>query len=311
MWSSRPRSSGQARIRTRRGCSRLTSIFLCFKEPSSVLAVYARIKLISHHAPPFIASTVGTIGQFCLSSIALVGAHIDMSEGIWVVYRHGTGPVVDIDNLQEQPEPPHQCSICLRDLDEDLRDLGWQCEHCGEITWCRTCVLKVVQANLRSQGRRLPSCACGMSADILEVYHLLPLSLWKENAERLRILSAKEPLFCAKEACSRFLQDNAALEQSESQGKSVSCGDCGTTTCRLCREVMTAHDDVEQCPVVNVNVRQRQLMEGTKMRNCQCGNVIEQNGGCSHMTCPGCRYEFCSICSKKWKTCGCPQFQTA
>jgi len=125
------------------------------------------------------------------------------------------------------------------------------------------------------------------------------------------MLSAKEPLFYAKEACSRFLQDSAAPDQSESQDKFVSCGDCGTTTCRLCREVMTAHDDVEQCSVVNLNVRRRQLTEGTKKRNCQCGNVIEQNEGCNHMTCPDYRYESCSICSKKWKTCRCPQFQMA
>lgn len=49
---------------------------------------------------------------------------------------------------------------------------------------------------------------------------------------------------------------------------------------------MTAHGVVGDCPVVTLNVRWRQLTEGTKMRNCQCSIVIEQNGDCSQMKCP-------------------------
>lgn len=32
----------------------------------------------------------------------------------------------------------------------------------------------------------------------------------------------------------------------------------------------------------------------------KCDSVIEKNGGCNHMVCSKCRYEFCWICSKDW-----------
>lgn len=33
----------------------------------------------------------------------------------------------------------------------------------------------------------------------------------------------------------------------------------------------------------------------------QCQAPIQKNDGCNHMTCRGCRYEFCWICSGDWK----------
>jgi len=45
----------------------------------------------------------------------------------------------------------------------------------------------------------------------------------------------------------------------------------------------------------------------------RCQTAIEKNGGCNHMTCGKCRYEFCWLCTAKyiythWSTSGCRQF---
>jgi len=34
----------------------------------------------------------------------------------------------------------------------------------------------------------------------------------------------------------------------------------------------------------------------------RCNSTIEKNGGCNHMTCRKCRFEFCWVCLQEWKT---------
>ncbi|CCH43927.1 putative E3 ubiquitin-protein ligase ARI5 [Wickerhamomyces ciferrii] len=41
----------------------------------------------------------------------------------------------------------------------------------------------------------------------------------------------------------------------------------------------------------------------------KCDSSIEKNGGCNHMTCKKCRYEFCWICSQDWTSHGTSYYQ--
>lgn len=239
--------------------------------------------------------------------LTLLGAHIEVYRGDIFIFEDGTtGASANWNGAQPPPLPPVLCSICMsNDIDVETFDHGWWCDVCQNENWCRDCVVQAFGLSLQDQSPR-PRCGCRESVDITEVHHVLPTSLLQEKADKIRALDAKEPLYCAKATCARFLQDNAALADPDSQVKPVLCKDCGTTTCRFCRELMSAHDESEKCPSGNIIEARQQLTEGTSMRTCRCGNVIERHGGCNHMTCSECSYEFCIICNKEWKTCDCP-----
>lgn len=47
----------------------------------------------------------------------------------------------------------------------------------------------------------------------------------------------------------------------------------------------------------------RKYIETTDFRQCQrCTSPIEKNGGCNHMTCIHCKFEFCWICGSAYTT---------
>ncbi|GMM33221.1 E3 ubiquitin-protein ligase [Saccharomycopsis crataegensis] len=60
------------------------------------------------------------------------------------------------------------------------------------------------------------------------------------------------------------------------------------------RWVQKCSNDSETANWINLNTKQ-----------CtKCENPIEKNGGCNHMTCSKCGFEFCWICSGPWKSHG-------
>ena len=74
------------------------------------------------------------------------------------------------------------------------------------------------------------------------------------------------------------------------------CFSCGENwhapvTCKLLRKWMKkCQDDSETANWINANTK-----------DCpKCQSTIEKNGGCNHMSCSKCAYEFCWICMKNW-----------
>lgn len=199
----------------------------------------------------------------------------------------------------------HRCNICEdTTIDSSFFDQGWWCDECDG-RWCRDCVVAAFEVFLQGHGHAPLRCRCGDTIDLIEVHHVLPTKLLKDNANTIRALHAQEPLYCAENGCNRFLQDMAAPEHASAQDQAVSCAACGTATCRSCRELMRAHDELARCPAGNINEVRQRLTTGSLWKECRCGHVIEQNQGCIHMTCQDCLYEFCIKCNREWKTCDC------
>jgi len=91
---------------------------------------------------------------------------------------------------------------------------------------------------------------------------------------------------------------------------SFHCGVCSKTFCLHCRDEW--HDDMT-CEEKGVYRKKEyenddKFREFLKSNNCQncpsCKFFIHKVEGCLHITCL-CKFQFCYICGKAWRTCSC------
>ncbi|KAI6038336.1 hypothetical protein EDC04DRAFT_2570160, partial [Pisolithus marmoratus] len=133
----------------------------------------------------------------------------------------------------------------------------------------------------------------------------LSRDLLRQFQEKSREFGTLNRVYCARQTCSRFL---GPLTETMFGVKVYDCSapDCGTRTCANCRGqydgwMHTCRQDQGAEHVLNLG-----RTEGW-VRCPGCSQLIELNMGCYHMTCR-CRTEFCYVCSARWKTCRCPQW---
>lgn len=88
------------------------------------------------------------------------------------------------------------------------------------------------------------------------------------------------------------------------KGKVVQCS-CSYRFCVTCHEEAHAPATCEQ--VKNWLSKSKDDSEtthwvGANTKDCpRCNVAVEKNGGCNHMTCRQCNYEWCWLCIKPWK----------
>jgi len=88
------------------------------------------------------------------------------------------------------------------------------------------------------------------------------------------------------------------------KGQIVACS-CGFRFCFRCQQESHFPATCEQVrmwqkKIQDVSETQNWIMANTQ--DCpKCKSFIEKNGGCNHMTCRVCSYEFCWLCMRDWK----------
>ena len=71
--------------------------------------------------------------------------------------------------------------------------------------------------------------------------------------------------------------------------------------CKLCKQ--SYHGENKRCSKVNDLKLWARGNSRHRIRNCpSCKVLIEKEYGCPHMTCNSCNYEFCWICSLRFKS---------
>ncbi|KAL7799933.1 hypothetical protein V8C37DRAFT_407427 [Trichoderma ceciliae] len=153
---------------------------------------------------------------------------------------------------------------------------------CSDI-YCHGCITDLFKAAMKDESLFLP-------AELVVEYQAKELEH-----------NTSDKTYCCLSTCSAF------IPPSSIQGDIATCGECQSKTCIVCKGL--SHQD--DCPE---DVTTKELIRIAAKNNWQrcypCRRMVELNTGCNHITCR-CKAQFCYVCGKQWKQCGCEQWDEA
>ena len=225
----------------------------------------------------------------------------------------------------------HDCGVCL-ETHASIDCLRFvRCKH----TFCRACCTSYFESQMADGAASALSCpepSCRQCATPPEVKMLLPTELY-EQYERLSLQTTLETMsdicWCPRCEYPAFL-----LGEGEGEGGRLAlCSTCHLSFCIECKQSWHG-----LAPCANLATRWRNASEaerevlrqkyGDKVveevqsgewllsntKPCpNCNTSIQKNGGCNHISCRKCNYEWCWLCNKRYhaghfKTGSCEQF---
>ncbi|KAF2203555.1 hypothetical protein GQ43DRAFT_258454 [Delitschia confertaspora ATCC 74209] len=163
--------------------------------------------------------------------------------------------------------------------------------------YCRDCLTDLFTSALTDTTLFPPRC-CSVRIPLTDCKLFFNHDLVAQFEEKELELMTPNPIYCSAPGCSAFIRPEWA------NADVAVCGKCGHRTCAICRH---GEHIGSLCPQ---DEGTRQLLKTAKAKKWQackhCNNLVELAHGCFHMICR-CTYEFCYVCSKRWRTCTCPQ----
>jgi ariadne-1 len=202
------------------------------------------------------------------------------------------------------------CPICFDDTAADT--LALSCGH----SFCTGCWTMYTISKIRDEGEHRILCmgeSCGVVA--LDPFVHKVLSEDEDTAERYDELLVRNYVACNRNlkycpfpSCDRSVSCPTASSRSalSTLVPTVSCGaDPKHKFCFGC------HVDGDHRPVLCTIARMwlKKCRDDSETANwiksntkecSKCQSTIEKNGGCNHMTCKKCKYEFCWVCMGSW-----------
>ncbi|CAN6637781.1 E3 ubiquitin-protein ligase Hel1p [Trichomonascus vanleenenianus] len=211
-----------------------------------------------------------------------------------------------------KPAPDFVCFICC-DGPEDEPDMKTFALACGH-TLCSRCyayyVTQKIQQEAESRLIRCPGEKCPLRVDEAAVKLLVEPNVYARYEELTNEKFVEDSEFlawCPAPNCGNAIRCQVRQSDLAFKVPSVRCK-CGYAFCFGCRLtdhmpcscalakkwIKKCHDDSETSNWIAANTK-----------DCpKCHSTIEKNGGCNHMTCKKCRYEFCWMCMGDWEAHG-------
>lgn len=197
------------------------------------------------------------------------------------------------------------CDICCED-GEGLESFAMKCGH----RYCVDCYRHYLTQKIREEGEaariQCPSDGCGrildtcsldllVTPDLTDRYHELLNRTYVEDKESFK--------WCPAPDCPNAVECGVKKKDLDKTVPTVECR-CGNRFCFGC-----ANSDHQPAPCDLVKKWLKKCADDSETANwisantkeCpKCNSTIEKNGGCNHMTCRKCKYEFCWMCMGLW-----------
>ncbi|KAI0746162.1 hypothetical protein C8Q76DRAFT_790456 [Earliella scabrosa] len=202
------------------------------------------------------------------------------------------------------------CPICFDDT--QTKTMALVCEH----KFCSSCWKEYITSKVRTEAECLITCMaedCNMVA--LDQFVKTALADDSETWLRYQELLVRQFVsciphlkFCPYPSCTYTVSCPSAATKSSltHMVPIVTCGASNTHVFCFGCPIDTDHRPVV-CAVAKMWLQKCRDDSETanwiksNTKECsKCQSTIEKNGGCNHMTCKKCKYEFCWVCMGPW-----------
>ncbi|KAI0318854.1 hypothetical protein OF83DRAFT_1170733 [Amylostereum chailletii] len=209
------------------------------------------------------------------------------------------------------PPPPFVCPICYDDT--QTATLALACEH----VFCTGCWNAYTAGKIREEGEHRITCmAEGCAVFAPDPFVMKALDGDRKAGARYRELLVRNFVdcnknfkFCPYPECTHTVSCPSAVSRTAlstvvptvvcgADPKHAFCfgcpieGDHRPLLCAVAKMwLQKCRDDSETANWIKSNTKECS----------KCQSTIEKNGGCNHMTCKKCKYEFCWVCMGSWQ----------
>jgi len=199
--------------------------------------------------------------------------------------------------------PANMCSICA---DDELTSQSSSSLSCGHV-FCNVCWVSYLTTKI-TEGQpqmRCPQVKCNLHVDDIFIKKLVPSPVFNKYLQFVTksfVQENDEVRWCPTPGCNNAI----TFDQSSSSSDSsiVKCS-CGFRFCFKCHREAHAPATCDQMKSWEQKCQDDSETFNWKSVNCRecpkCDVAVEKNGGCNHMTCRQCKYEWCWVCMRAWK----------
>ena len=203
------------------------------------------------------------------------------------------------NNNNNNKDENEMCSIC----GDEMTKMSSSSMICGHL-FCNDCLGQYITMKIKEGITNItcPFIKCNVIMDDLFCKKLVDNETYKRY---LRFISKSfvedsggSIKWCPQANCGN------AITVDMISGTIVKCT-CGFRFCFSCHKEAHAPATCEQVKLWDKKCKDDSETEHWKYANTKectkCETPVEKNGGCNHMTCRQCKYEWCWVCQRPWK----------